>query len=167
MQYSSQIARMLHDEHVRTIGVLERIEGVLSRYGLKNAPDAATPEVASALEDLIGTVEGEIGGHFRFEEESLFPLMAASGDASLSELLVEEHATILPLAQEVCALARSGRSDGFTAQPWREFFQKSQELAERMLAHIQKEEMGVLPLLDDLLDPEAESELAMQYAMGR
>ena len=40
------------------------------------------------------------------------------------------------------------------------------ELLERQVSHIQKETMALLPLLDDLLDEEADRRLAFEYAAG-
>jgi hypothetical protein len=37
-------------------------------------------------------------------------------------------------------------------------------MVERQVAHIQKETMALLPLLDDLLDDELDRELAFAYA---
>jgi len=38
------------------------------------------------------------------------------------------------------------------------------ELVERQVAHIQKESMALLPVLDDLLDDETDRQLAFAYA---
>lgn len=38
------------------------------------------------------------------------------------------------------------------------------EIVERQVAHIQKETMALLPLLDDLLDDDTDRELSMAYA---
>jgi hypothetical protein len=38
------------------------------------------------------------------------------------------------------------------------------ELAERLVSHVQKEEMSLLPALEDLLDEEVDHELASAYA---
>jgi hypothetical protein len=40
------------------------------------------------------------------------------------------------------------------------------ELVERQVAHIQKETMALLPMLDDLLDDETDRQLAFTYAAG-
>jgi len=40
------------------------------------------------------------------------------------------------------------------------------EIVERQVAHIQKETMALLPLLDDLLDDDTDRELAFAYAAG-
>jgi len=38
------------------------------------------------------------------------------------------------------------------------------ELIERQVAHIQKETMGLLPMLEDLLDEQTDRELALAYS---
>jgi hypothetical protein len=38
------------------------------------------------------------------------------------------------------------------------------ELAERLVAHVQKEEMSLLPSLEDLVDETADGELSTAYA---
>ncbi len=40
------------------------------------------------------------------------------------------------------------------------------ELVERLVAHIQKETMALLPMLEDLLDEDSDRELAFAYASG-
>jgi hypothetical protein len=37
-------------------------------------------------------------------------------------------------------------------------------MVERQVAHIQKETMALLPMLDDLLDDDTDRELSMSYA---
>jgi hypothetical protein len=38
------------------------------------------------------------------------------------------------------------------------------ELSERLVAHVQKEEMSLLPAIEDLLDEESDAQLALAYA---
>ncbi len=40
------------------------------------------------------------------------------------------------------------------------------EMVEREVAHIQKETMALLPMLDQLLDDETDRQLALAYATG-
>ena len=41
---------------------------------------------------------------------------------------------------------------------------RGRELAERLVSHVQKEEMSLLPSLEDLLDEETDQALAGSYA---
>jgi len=54
--------------------------------------------------------------------------------------------------------------DGFDPVGWDRFRDLSAELIERMFAHIQKEEMALLPMLDDLLEAQDDMELAAAYS---
>jgi hypothetical protein len=47
---------------------------------------------------------------------------------------------------------------------WAELKRGALEMVERQVAHIQKETMALLPLLDDLLDEADDRELAFAYA---
>ena len=167
MEYSCQVAHVLHDDHVRTMGVLDRVQGILARYKVTEVPDLNQFEVRMALDGLVVAVEGEIGGHFAFEEETLFPRLTGAGDIQLANALGEEHTVILPLARRVSALARAARTDGFTPETWREFHRCGHELIERLMCHIEKEEMGLLPLFDGLLSEEEDGDLSTQYLMER
>jgi len=71
---------------------------------------------------------------------------------------------ILPLARRLAELARRFREGGLSEELWAEFHALGAELDERLVAHIQKEDMGLLPALDDLLEEETDDRLALQYA---
>ncbi len=167
MVFSSQVSHVLHDDHVRTMGVLDRVQGVLARYTVSHVPDLDQFEVRMALDGLIVAVEGEISAHFAFEEDSLFPLLTGGGDSQLIEALGEEHTVILPLARRVSKLARGARTTGFSAETWREFHRCGHELVDRLMGHIEKEEMGLLTLFDDILSKEEDGELSNEYLMCR
>jgi hemerythrin-like domain-containing protein len=164
MDYQRQTVRMLHDEHLRTIAALERLEAALVGSGTKVPAEGAMDEAERAIAPII---EGEVGPHFRFEEDELFPRLAEAGDGSIGELLAEEHEAILPLAARVLEQLRTARTDGFDRETWEAFRRDGLELVERMIAHIQKEEMALLMTLDGLLDEAADAELALSYAAQR
>jgi hypothetical protein len=69
-----------------------------------------------------------------------------------------------PLGTRLAGLARTARRDGFTADDWSDFCRLGQELCERMLVHVQKEEMALLPLLEESMDPDTEMRLHEEYA---
>ena len=85
------------------------------------------------------------------------------GDADIGEHLREEHKAILPVGEQVASLARTALDGSFDDQSWPQFKAQAGELIERMLAHIQKEEMALLPVLDELLDPQTDFELSENY----
>jgi len=167
MELQRHVCRSLHDDHVATLALLARLEALLGRHARNSAPASDDPAVARLLKDLITAVETEIGVHFAFEEEATFPLLAASGGGEMVELLVSEHGSILPLARRLVALAKRARDAGFTAETWSEFHGTGAELIARLVSHVEKEEMGFLPALDEALDESTDGKLALELAARR
>lgn len=163
MMGHTQTGALLHNDHVATIQALQSLEGFLLRQTSKRAPDVKDEAVRKALQSLIDTLTNEVGRHFGFEEEHLFPLLADRGESGIGEFLKSEHATILPLAQEVSEAARNGLANGFDDASWRRFHAAGMELIEREIFHIQKEEMGLLAAISMLVDPAADADLAERY----
>ncbi|PCJ43293.1 MAG: cation-binding protein [Alphaproteobacteria bacterium] len=165
--FDRQITRTLHDEHLATIAVLERLEGVFQKHGPKKTPGHDNPEITSLLGDIINLVECDVKNHFAFEEEKLFPLLDAMGDSPISMILTGEHGVILPLGNLLSELAKAARSDGFVAASWVQFRLSGVELIERMISHIQKEEMALLPMLEDIVEEDEDAALMMTYSEMR
>ncbi len=161
-----QTTRLLHDEHLTTIALLERLEGLLAKSGPKRPPDPSESETGRLFADLSANLSNETGRHFDFEETQLFPRVEAIGDDFIAQLLRGEHGAIRPLADRLVELLDAARKDGMTADLWAEFHRRGFELVERQISHIQKEEMGLLPLLDELLEDD-DTDLANEYAMSR
>lgn len=156
MDFNRHISRRLHEEHEATLALWGRLEQALVMRGLKPPTD----EDLRLLRDCAAQIADEVTRHFAFEEKDLFPLLDASGEGDIAELLAEEHATIRAAAQRFGELARPG--GGGEAQ-WPELRALALELAERLVSHVQKEEMSLLPSLEDLLDEETDRELAGSY----
>jgi len=142
-----QVTRRLHEEHVEVLALCSRLEA--SAAGAKS--DAALMRAAAAA------LAGEIERHFAFEESALFPRLAAAGEGDMVELLLEEHAAIRAAAQRFSAAVSADASHP-RLKPL------ALELAERLASHAQKEEMSLLPALDNLLDEGTDHELACAYA---
>lgn len=159
-----QTTHLLHDEHLATIALLDRLEGLLARNGPGKAPDPSDGTVGRLLADLVASLSNETGRHFDFEEGNLFPRLDEAGDGFISQLLKEEHTAIRPLAGRLAALAGDARASGFSAEDWSTFHRLGLELVERQISHIQKEEMGLLPRLEDLLSDDDDIDLAARYA---
>jgi hypothetical protein len=182
MDLSFRVTRALHDDHMAVIALLQTVSTALGGAG-RQAEIMTTPETAPApapatthvqidsrlagiLVQLADAVEGEIGAHFALEEDGLFPLLAEAGAGDLGEMLSEEHAIILPLGRRVAALARDGGRNGFDAAGWREFRRLGLEFADLLTAHAEKEEMGLLPLLEEILYSDDDRRLADAYEAG-
>jgi hemerythrin-like domain-containing protein len=161
MSFANPVSQTLHEEHRATVALMERLELLLAKHR-KGAPtgDAALGQL---LADLATGVAAEVQRHFAFEEERLFTYLAEAGDEAIGEHLTDEHASIRPLGVKVAELAGAASAAGFDEQSWQEFRRLGQELCERMLAHVQKEEMALLPLLDECMDADTASRLSQEY----
>ena len=155
---STQVSRILDDEHRSNLALLGKVEVTLAR-ATRFAPD-----LAGLIGQLVRALEHDIDRHFRFEEESLFPRMADAGDGEMAALLVEEHDAIREVAGELLPLARLVAQGNIDETGWSKLRLSALELVERQVAHIQKETMALLPLLDDVLDDETDRQLAFAYA---
>lgn len=142
-----QVNRRLHEEHQATLALWTRLESALAA----GKADAALIRAAAA------SLAEEIARHFDFEERELFPRLEASGEGDIAGLLREEHATIRSAARRFIELAKEGSLEKETRA-------LGLELAERLVSHVQKEEMSMLPALEDLLDSETDAALAMGMA---
>jgi hemerythrin-like domain-containing protein len=156
MNFTRQVSQALDDEHRASLELVGRIERALAR--------SADPELPALAAALGRQLEHEIGRHFGFEESELFPRMADAGDGDLAELLTEEHESLRSVATLLQPLARAAASGTLAGADRAAFQRLTLEWVERLVAHIQKETMALLPLVDDLLDEEADRTLAFAYA---
>ncbi len=158
MDYARQVSRTLDEEHRNNLELLGKVEQALAR----------APRPDPAMNDLIGkfaqALDHDIERHFRFEEESLLPLMDEAGDGEMAALLVEEHNTIREVAAELLPLARAAIAGTIDDKGWGTLRLSALEIVERQVAHIQKETMALLPALDDLLDDDTDRNLTFAYA---
>ncbi len=157
MDFNRHISRRLHEEHEATLALWGRLEQTLAMRGTQPPTD----EDLRLVRDCAAQIADEVTRHFAFEEKGLFPLLAASGEGDIAELLAEEHATIRDAARRFAELARPA-ADARAA--WPELRALALELAERLVSHVQKEEMSLLPSLEDMLDEETDQALAGSYA---
>lgn len=148
MEFNRRISRRLHEEHGATLALWGRVEASLGA----GKPDAALMRSAAA------SLAEEIERHFSFEETELFPRLDAAGEGDIAGLLAEEHSVIREAARQFMALVKD---DPLKPQ----VRALGLELAERLVSHVQKEEMSLLPALDDLLDEAADDALADHYTM--
>ncbi|HRP28369.1 MAG TPA: hemerythrin domain-containing protein [Burkholderiaceae bacterium] len=158
MNFSRQVSRTLDEEHRNNLELLGKVEQALARA---TKPDAA---LDGLLRQFAQALDHDIERHFRFEEESLFPKMEEAGDGDMAALLVEEHETIREVAAELLPLAGAAAEGTIDNEGWSALRRNALEMVERQVAHIQKETVALLPLLDDLLDDDTDRDLAFAYA---
>jgi hemerythrin-like domain-containing protein len=163
MDFSNRISQTLHDEHMATIALMERLETVIGRFSKGSPPDAKDPAVAKLLADLSVGLTHELNHHFDFEEAELFAILAEAGDESIATHLAEEHVVIRPIASALVELAGEARAQGFDAARWDEFRGLGLDLCASLVPHAQKEEAALLPVLDENMDAETEMKLYEIY----
>lgn len=162
MSYTNRISQTLHEEHGATVALMERLEQMLAR-GRRGPPDRADGNVARLLSELAAGMEAEIERHFAFEEEHIFTYLEAVGDTGIGEHLTSEHAAMRPIGKRVAEMARAAAANGFTPTEWEEFKPLARDLGDLMLAHVQKEEMALLPVIEENMDAETEERLYQAY----
>ena len=162
MNFQRQVSRTLDDEHRVNLELLGRIEQAFARA--PRAGNGGSGELAQLADLLRRHVEQDIGRHFEFEERELFPRMSDAGDGDMAALLVEEHDAIRAVADEVLPLAKAAVGGTLDDAGWAALKRGALEMVERQVAHIQKETMALLPLLDDLLDDDDDRDLSFAYA---
>jgi hemerythrin-like domain-containing protein len=162
MTFTNRVSQTLHEEHRATIALMERLQQLIARHRRGEPPNAGDAAVARLLSDVVAGVESEVQRHFAFEEERLFTYLNAIGEEAIGAHLADEHTAIRPVGARLARLAREAAT-GFDATKWEQFRQTGQELCERMLAHVQKEEMALLPLIEQSMDAETETHLLQEY----
>jgi hemerythrin-like domain-containing protein len=159
-----QITKTLHDEHMHATSVLERMELLFNQFNRDEKPDYTSPDVSKLLGDVSALIDVDLKIHFAFEEDRLFPLLADEGETSMGDLLIDDHKEITPIGLSLGEATKTARANGFTFESWDNYRKLGSEFVERLLSHIEKEEVGLGPMLEDLLDEEQDRELSMEYA---
>lgn len=162
MNFSRQTSRALHEDHRANLQLLGGAEQMFAKA--PRAQASRDPELLKLVAALAQHLQRDVDRHFGFEERELFSRLRDSGDGGIAMLLSEEHEAIRAVAEELVPLADSAASGGLDAAGWDTLKACVLELVERQVSHIQKEEMALLPMLDDLLDDETDRQLAFDYA---
>ncbi|HYG90826.1 MAG TPA: hemerythrin domain-containing protein [Azospirillum sp.] len=167
-EHTTQIGRLLHDDHQRCLSAVQNLEALLARQGPRKPADLADPKTRSVLVEAKGVLSQETATHFAFEEDHLFPLLAEVGEQHMILTLKSEHDAIAPIAEDVVRLiADALKAGSFTPEAWTELHDLGLELTERQVFHVQKEEMGLLSGIGMMLEPDVDSRLADTYrSMG-
>lgn len=163
MSFNNRINQVLHDEHGATVALMERLQQMLGRHHRDEQPSTQDRAVTQLLSDLAVAIPGEVERHFAFEEKQLFPYLAAAGDAAIGAHLTDEHSVMRPIGFRIAALAHDAAGQGFDGDQWHEFRRLGQEFCDRLFAHVQKEEMALLPLLEETMDADTEARLYQDY----
>ena len=160
MNFSNRICQTLHDEHLANIALLQRVGQLLAQG--RDPPNNDQP-VQRLLSDLDSGMANEVKRHFDFEERELFAYLDSIGESAIGAHLTQEHAVLRPLIAQLCETAHATKEHGFNAESWNQFRRLGAELCGQLSAHIHKEEMALLPLIEENMDPETEIRLYQDY----
>jgi hemerythrin-like domain-containing protein len=161
MNFRNRICQTLHDEHLANIALLQRIGQLLAAQG--RTPPDNNQTVQRLLSDLGSGMANEVKRHFDFEERRLFTYLDSIGESAIGIHLTEEHSVLRPLVAQLCETAHAMGERGFNAESWNQFRNLGAELCGQMSAHIQKEEMALLPLIEESMDSQTEIRLYQDY----
>lgn len=162
MDFNRQVSQALDNEHRANLELLGRVEQWFARA--PRTAGATRTDFHQLAASFTRLIEHDISHHFDFEESELFPRLAEFGEGDIAELLKEEHDAIRAVAAEVLPLARAAGAGTLDDAGWAALRRGALEMVERQVAHIQKETMALLPLLEDLLDDDTDRQLAFAYA---
>ena len=161
MNFRNRICQTLHDEHLANIALLQRVGQLLAAQG--RTPPDNNQAVQRLLSDLGSGMANEVKRHFDFEESGLFTYLDSIGESAIGIHLTEEHSMLRPLVAQLCETAHATKERGFDAGTWNQFRNLGAELCGQMSAHSQKEEMALLPLIEESMDSQTEIRLYQDY----
>ena len=162
MNFRSQVSHALDEEHRTNLDLLGKVEQAFARA--HRSGGARDRELADLIASFARHTELDLGRHFDFEENELFPRLEAAGEGDIAGLLKDEHGAIREVAAELMPLAQAAAAGTLDDAGWSALKRCTLEMVERQVAHIQKETMALLPMLDDLLDADTDRELSFNYA---
>jgi len=164
MTFQNRVCRKLQEEHAAVQALLQRMEQAIAQHR-NDVPDAKDPVLARVMTDLANELPGEVDRHFTFEEEELFVFLAEAGNEGIGKHLTYEHGIIRPIGQALVKLIGEARAQGFDAARWAEFSRLGHQLTMSLGPHAHKEDMALLPMLEDMMDAEQEARLYEQYVL--
>ncbi|ABC23443.1 hemerythrin domain-containing protein [Rhodospirillum rubrum] len=154
----------LHDDHQSTLKALGALEVVLT----PRKPPVLDEAIRAVLGETARVLEEDVTLHFAFEETHLFPRIAASGSCGMVEILRSEHDDIRPMAIDLRARILGVLEAGVIGEAaWQDLRLRAGELIAREVFHIQKEEMGLLAALAQVLDDSDDQALAALRGAAR
>ena len=162
MQFDNRVCQKLHEEHAAVIVLLDGLMQAIARHR-SDVPDAKDPMLVKLMNELAIELPGEVERHFVFEEAELFPYLSEAGSEGIGAHLTYEHGIIRPLGQALVKLIGDIRMHGLDAARWAEFCTLGQQLSDTLAPHAQKEDMALLPLLEDCMDEQTETRLYQDY----
>lgn len=146
---------LLIAEHRRTEGILSRLGSLLEDVIAENSFHHQSWQAAREIYEALAH---DLRRHFAIEEYALFSVLSQYRTMMLMEV---EHDDLLVLQQSFAEqLGLMGASVHGTDELMHRFF----AFKSRLQAHIQEEEQGVFPLVEEVLEPEEKRKVMRLYA---
>lgn len=165
MHTDSQTGQLLHDDHHRTIDLLNAFEAYIERTSEDDVP-SLDPDGRTLLATLGKELGQDLERHFLLEELALFPPIAAAGAYEMTADLMADHEALRPLARRLARLCALALREGFDEESWPVFRHFGHQLIDGLVLHIQKEETALLSAVDAVLTPAQDVALARAYSHG-
>jgi hemerythrin-like domain-containing protein len=165
MEFNLNITRRLHEEHAATLTLWSRLEQLLTARGAQWPPPEGDT-TSTVLRDCAAALAHDVAQHFAFEETQLFPRLDQGGEGDIAQLLAEEHQLIREACVPFAALQLEAARGALDEAGWRRLKSLALELVERLVSHVQKEEMSLLPALEDLVSEDDDRALITEYSMS-
>lgn len=156
----SELAGILHEEHFRIIMWVTELNNSVTVEHARGSrhPDDESRELCrliSAIDDFFH--------HHAFEEDTLFPLLAAHGDTATASYFSQEHAVIEPILRRLRFIASDRLGYRGDRWHWPRFRRAVNTVYAEILGHLAREEELIVQRLRSLLDPESDRRLAHQH----
>lgn len=167
MELQFEISKRLAREHQDVLGLLGRLETFLLPGPKGPLPDWQAPETRRLLSDLKGALGSGVPNHFAIEERVLFPRFAEEHGPDLVNLLLEDHQVILALVADLLKLLEQALDPvrGLGQGDQNAFRAKGLALVSELSSHAEKEDLGFVPMMDELLDPATAKDSLDRYLM--
>jgi hemerythrin-like domain-containing protein len=156
----TQVSALLHGEHQTTLAALADLD----RFARQRTPPALDAATRAFLLHLDRVIEEDVTAHFAFEETHIFPRLSEAGAAFMVDMLRAEHDDIRPLAARLRqTMADFLKSEAIPSAAWKSFRGDAQSLVAQETFHVQKEEMGLLAAISQILAAEEDAVIAAAH----
>ncbi|MCF8479692.1 MAG: hemerythrin domain-containing protein [Rhodospirillum sp.] len=156
----TQVSALLHGEHQTTLAALADLD----RFAGQRTPPTLDEPTRAFLLHLDRVIEEDVTAHFAFEETHIFPRLSEAGAAFMVEMLQAEHDDIRPLAGRVRqAMVVFLECGGIAPASWKTFRTDAQSLVAQETFHVQKEEMGLLAAISQILGEAEDATIAAAH----